>query len=128
MGKKKGKKIMKKIVLTIVAMLSMTLAFADGEKSNMTNEVKAYDMTVNHRKLAICLGLDFDQMDAVEMIHKQFCEDMMVAAHASKDDQKKLLDKAILKDLSYMRAVLDKRQYRKYQQLLNVTLVNRGLR
>lgn len=119
---------MKKIVLTVVAMLSMTLAFADGEKSNMSNEAKVYDMSVNYRKLAVCLGLDFDQMDAVEMIHKHFCEDMMVAARAPKDEQPKLLDKAIMRDLSYMRAVLDRRQYRKYQQLLNVTLVNRGLK
>jgi hypothetical protein len=37
------------------------------------------------------------------------------------------LKKAVNRDLSYMRAVLDYRQYRKYQQLLNVTLRNRGL-
>ena len=75
----------------------------------------------------MCLGLDYDQMDAVQMIHKRFCDDMMEAAAAEKDKQEELLMKAVMRDLRYMHAVLDKRQYRKYQQLLNVTLRNRGL-
>ena len=75
---------MKKIVLTVVAMLSMTLAFADGEKSNMSNEAKVYDMSVNYRKLAICLGLDFDQMDAVEMIRREACDGLSAADLAAR--------------------------------------------
>ena len=129
MGKKKGKKIMKKIILTIVALLSMNvnMASAATELTAPTTETKVYDMTVNYKKLGRCLGLDYEQMEAVEMIHKRFCDDMMEAAHADKDKQEELMKKAVNRDLSYMRAVLDYRQYRKYQQLLNVTLRNRGL-
>ena len=120
---------MKKIILTVMAMLSMTLGYAENEKINVKDNLKVYDMTVNQKKLAMCLGLDFDQMDAVEMIHNQFCEDMRKAAVATdSDEQKTLLDKAVTRDLRYMHWVLDRRQYRKYQQLLNVTLVNRGLK
>jgi hypothetical protein len=127
MGKKKGKKIMKKIILTIVALLSMNMANAGTGLAAPTTETKVYDMRVNYKKLSMYLGLDFDQMDAVEIIHKRFCDDMMVAANAEKDKQQELLKKAVIRDLCYMRAVLDQRQYRKYQQLLNVTLNNRGL-
>ena len=44
-----------------------------------------------------------------------------------KDEQKVMMDNAIKKDLKYMRYILDKKQYRKYLMLLNVTLNNRGL-
>ena len=120
---------MKKIILTIVALLSMNvnMASAATELTAPTTETKVYDMTVNYKKLGRCLGLDYEQMEAVEMIHKRFCDDRMEAAHADKDKQEELMKKAVNRDLSYMRAVLDYRQYRKYQQLLNVTLRNRGL-
>ena len=118
---------MKKIVLTLVALLSMNLAYAGTGMAAPADEAKVYDMSVNYKKLGMCLGLDYDQMDAVQMIHKRFCDDMMEAAAAGKDKQEELLMKAVMRDLRYMHAVLDKRQYRKYQQLLNVTLRNRGL-
>ena len=118
---------MKKIVLTLVALLSMNLAYAGTGMAAPADEAKVYDMSVNYKKLGMCLGLDYDQMDAVQMIHKRFCDDMMEAAAAEKDKQEELLMKAVMRDLRYMHAVLDKRQYRKYQQLLNVTLRNRGL-
>ena len=42
---------MKKIVLTVVAMLSMTMAFADGENANNINETEAYNFSINSYKL-----------------------------------------------------------------------------
>jgi hypothetical protein len=39
-----------------------------------------------------------------------------------------MVEKAIKKDLAYMDYTLSKEQYRKYVKLLNVTLLNRGLR
>ena len=54
---------MKKSFLTIVAMLSMTMAYAETENVNIENNMKAYDMSVNYTKLAVCLGLDLDQME-----------------------------------------------------------------
>ena len=41
----KGKKDMKKIVLMLVALVSMTtMAFAEGENAKAANEAAAYDM------------------------------------------------------------------------------------
>ena len=42
--KRKGKK-MKKMILTMVAMLSMTAAFAEGEKTAEVSNLEAYDTT-----------------------------------------------------------------------------------
>ena len=113
---------MKKIVLTVVAVLSMTMAFAEDENTNAVNNVQAYNMEVNYGKLADCLGLTMDQEEAVEDVHKTFCAEMMNAAVASKDERK-----AITKDLRYMHYILSDKQYRKYLMLLNTTINNRGL-
>uniref|UniRef100_A0AB33JFE2 DUF3347 domain-containing protein n=4 Tax=unclassified Prevotella TaxID=2638335 RepID=A0AB33JFE2_9BACT len=118
---------MKKIVLTIVAMLSMTMAFAEGENTNATNVVAAYDMNVNFNKLADALSLSVDQIDGVKDIHKTFAVEMLNAANAPVSERKSMKDKAIAKDLKYMHYVLDNGQYRKYLMLLNATLNNRGI-
>ena len=120
---------MKKIVLMLVAMMTLTMANAENENNNATAEAaKAFDMTVNMRKLAVALGLTIDQMDAVQDIHQQFCNEMMLAAQAIGDERVKLLDEAVRKDVRYMHYVLDEKQYKKYLLLLNTTLTNRGLR
>lgn len=128
-GKRKRKvKSMKKIFLTMVAMLSMSMAYAETENVNSDNNMKAYDMSVNYTKLAICLGLDLDQMEVVENIHETFCEEMLNAASDTKDDKNERLSSAVKRDLQYMRYVLDDKQYNKYQTLLSITFNNRGLK
>ena len=120
---------MKKMILMVVAMLSMTMTMnAENENANETKQVEAYDMTVNMRKLAVALDMSFDQMEAVQDIHHTFCAEMMLAAHANKDEREALVDQAVKKDVRYMRYVLDEKQYRKYLLLLNTTLHNRGLK
>ena len=120
---------MKKIVLMLVAMLTMSMAYAENENNNATAEAaKAYDMSVNMRKLAVALGLTIDQMEAVNDIHNQFCNEMMLAAHANSDEREALVDKAGKKDVRYLHYVLDEKQYKKYLLLLNTTLTNRGLK
>ena len=64
---------MKKMFLTLVAVMSMTMAFAEGENTVATNTVAAYDMKVNYSKLAEALGLSVDQLESVEDVHKTFC-------------------------------------------------------
>jgi hypothetical protein len=119
---------MKKIVLMVVAMLSMTFAFAENENATRTLQVEAYDMSVNIRKLAVTLDMSLEQMEAVEDIHRNFCNEMMLAAHANSDEREALVDKAVKKDVRYMGYVLNKEQYRKYLILLNSTMRNRGLK
>lgn len=117
---------MKKIVLTVVAMLSMTMAMANEENVHVNN-ANAYDMSVNVRKLSEALGLTLDQMETLSSIHQNFCGEMLEASEAAQDDRKDKVEKAVVKDLKYMRYILTAEQYGKYEMLLNVTLANRGL-
>ena len=116
---------MKKIVLTLVALMSMTTMFAENEGMNTT---EAYNMTVNMGKLAKALNLTVDQVESVSEVHKTFSSEMLFAAQYGKDERTKMVDKAIKKDLAYMHTILNHEQYHKYLMLLNVTLVNRGLK
>ena len=118
---------MKRLFLTVVAMLSMTMTFAENEELNTVGSANAYKMTVNYGKLADALCLSLDQLEAVQDIHSEFCVDMMNAGNANADERKSLVEKALLKDLKHMRYVLSENQYRKYLMLLNVTIANRGL-
>ena len=116
------------MILTIVAMLSMTMTFAENENMNALNTTEAYDMTVNMKKLSQALGLSKDQVEGVAEVHKTFSAEMMFAAQSKGEERNKMVEKAINKDLAYMDYILSDEQYRKYVMLLNVTLYNRGLR
>ena len=123
---KKGKKIMKKIMIMAVAMFAMaTTTFAAEENTNAT---AAFNMNVKMGSLASALSLNIDQAEAVADVHKNFTADMMNAATASAEDRAAMIDKAVLKDLKYMHVILNNNQYRKYVMLLNTTLINRGLK
>ena len=117
------------MILMVVALISMTMTtYADNDNANAMLNVEAYDMNVNMRKLAVALDMTVDQMEAVQDIHHTFCAEMMMAAHANKEESEKLVEKAVKKDVRYMRYILDKEQYHKYLLLLNTTLRNRGLK
>ena len=122
---------MKKIVFTVVALMSMTMTFAESASKNIAtvnNNKSVYNMTVNMKKLAKALELTDEQAEGVAEIHKTFSAEMMSAAEYGKEERTKRVEKAINKDLAYMNAVLNKDQYHKYLTLLNVTLVNRGMK
>ena len=119
---------MKKMILTVVALMSMTVLFAENDNAASVNAVQAYDMTVNMKKLSEALNLSKDQVEGVEEVHKTFAAEMVFAAQYGKEELQKMVEKAINKDLAYMNYMLNKDQYRKYVMLLNVTLNNRGIR
>ena len=118
---------MKKIVLMVVAMMTMTMAHAENENMNTVAGIEAYNMNVNLRRLAVALDLNNDQMEMVEDIYNNFRDEMMLAAHADKDERHTKVEEAARKNARYMRYVLDKKQYKTYLMLLNATLRNRGL-
>ena len=118
---------MKRLFLMTIAMLSMTMTFAENEETKNVTNVEAYDMNVNMRKLSVALGLTLDQMEAVENIHSTFSAEMQLAAHADENDRQAMVSKAVERDIKWMHYVLDKKQYRTYLMLLNTTLHNRGL-
>ena len=116
------------MILTMVAMLSMTMAFAENENAASVNNVEAYDMSVNIRKLSEALALNADQIEAVKEIHHTFAAEMMFAAQYNNEVRKARVNDAIEKDVKWMRYVLNEKQMRKYLMLLNTTLNNRGLK
>ena len=119
---------MKKMILTVVALMSMTMTFAENESAANLNTTEAFNMTVNMNKLREALNLSDDQIEAVSEIHKSFSAEMMFAAQYGKDERATRVDNAIKRDLAYMNYILNKEQYRKYLTLLNLTLINRGIK
>ena len=118
---------MKRLIMMTLAMLSMTMTFAENEETKNVTNVEAYDMSVNMRKLSVALGLTTDQMEAVESIHNTFNAEMQMAAQADEADRNEKVNKAVERDIKWMHYVLDNKQYRTYLTLLNTTLNNRGL-
>ena len=118
---------MKKMILTLVAMLSMTAAFAEGENAASVNTLEAYELNVNMDKLSSALNLADDQKEAVADIHHTFASELMFAAQYGKNDRKALVDRAISNDVKWMRYVLNEKQMHTYLRLLNATISNRGL-
>lgn len=116
---------MKKLMIAVVAMLSMTTAtFAADEATEAT---AVYNMNVNMDRLADALGMNMDQEEALEDVHKNFTAELMSAASLKGDEKDAKINKAVLNDLKYAHAILSKSQYRKYLLLLNTTMVNRGI-
>jgi len=118
---------MKKMILTLVAILSMTTAFAEGESTMSTNNIAAYELNVNMDRLAEALKLEDDQKEAVADVNHTFASELMFAAHYSKDDRKELVKRAVDNNVKWMRYILTDKQMRTYLTLLNTTLNNRGL-
>ncbi len=119
---------MKRLFMVMVAMLSMTMTFAENESAANLNNTEAYNMTVNMKRLGQALNLSKDQVESFAEIHKTFSAEMMFAAQLKGEEREAMVDKAIKKDLGYMNYILNHDQYRRYVMLLNVTLVNRGIR
>ena len=115
------------MILTMVAMLSMTTAFAEGENAASLENMEAYELNINMNKLSKALNLADDQKEAVEEIHHTFAAELMFAAQYGKNDRKDFVNRAIDNDVKWMRYVLNEDQMRTYLRLLNTTINNRGL-
>ena len=68
------------MILTMVAMLSMTTAFAEGENAANVENMEAYDLNINMNKLSKALNLADDQKEAVADIHHTFASELKFAA------------------------------------------------
>ena len=119
---------MKRIIMSVIVMLSMTTAFAENENTDVVNNMQVYDMHVNMDKLGETLELSWDQFELVTDVHNVFCADMLNVAMAEESERAGMMDKAVRRDLAYMRTILTRSQYRKYLLILNTTFKNRGLK
>ena len=118
---------MKRLFITVVAVLSMTMTFAEEEKMTAVENTTAYEMTINTTKLSRALGLTAEQYAEVDEINKAFSADMTSVAAADKGSRKAMMANAIKKDLRGMHSVLTREQYKMYLRILDATINNRGL-
>lgn len=132
---KKGKK-MKKIVLMMIAMMSMTVAFAengDENKDAKKAEVVAiaprnsYNMSMNYDKLARTLRLDEEQMVPVALVHNRFVRNMRKAADADANLRERMVKKAANREFAEMSYILTRDQMDTFRAMITATLENRGL-
>ena len=113
---------MKKIVLTMVALMAVTFSFAETK----TNDVdKRFDMTCNMHRLSVVLDLDEWQMEAVEAIYNGFNNEMQSLALVKGPMQRFLVRQAFRKDAHEMKRILNDKQFNTYMQIMASTYRNR---
>ena len=105
---------MKRLVLLVVVALGMSATSFAGEKV----EGKDWKVDVNVAKLSKYLNLDARQMEEVANISDYFADKVQSASYAKE---------AVYGNFKLMKRTLTNEQYKKYVQLLNVTLKNKGL-
>ena len=118
---------MKKIVLTMMAVLTMTTAFAGNDETMAAKDMAVYNMNVNINALARTLGMSSEQTNDMRSIHRTFTSDLQYAAGAKEDRQEKLFRKALIRNLACAKTILSNEQYHKYLTEINVTFINRGI-
>ncbi len=117
--------------------MTLTTAFAANNEKNNTNAKAAattteafdgnYDMRINYGALSNALRLNSYQREMLELVHDRFVIAMRKAGRADEALRDAKVRKAANTELKNMSYVLDRDQYRKFNTLLNVTLLNRGL-
>ncbi len=116
---------MKKIILTAVAAMMMTISFAETAHRSEVKNVEESGLTFDLRRLAVTLDLNDKQMDAVKVISDNFNDELISASTAMRFQRHALIHQAIRKDVRQMRNVLNDKQYDTYMKLLGATLHNR---
>ena len=115
---------MKKIIVTMVAMMAVTFSFAE---TNSNKVDKRYDMSCNMERLSEVLALDENQTDAVESIHNNFNTELQSLASVRGPLQRHMLHQAVRKDAHQMKQVLNDKQFALYMRIVFNTLRNRQL-
>lgn len=121
---------MKKIVLTLVAMMTFTFGYAKDESNKAEQSVVNgvnYDMTFDMRRLASKLEMTSDQMEAMQVIQNTFNNEMQSAATAKGLERRFKVRQAVRKDVQQTKQVLNDKQFGTYMMLLGTTLHNKGL-
>ena len=118
---------MKKMMLTLVAVMTMSFANAETDGFKMHRQVTNYDMSFDMHRLAVKLGLTYEQMETVEVIQNCFNDEVQEAATSRGLQRRHLIHQAVRKDAQQMRRVLNDEQFETYMTLLGTTLRNKGL-
>ena len=115
---------MKKMIVTLVAMMAVTFSFAE---TNSNNVDRRFDMSCNMDRLSEVLALDEDQAEAVETIHNNFNTELQSLASVRGPIQRHLVHQAVRKDAQKMKSVLNEKQFGLYMRIMLNTLRNRQL-
>ena len=113
--------IMKKIALTLVAFMAVTMSFAKSSTD------KRFDMSCDIYRLSVTLNLDEQQMDAVEEIQDNFSNEMKSLSTLKGRQLRHGIHQTVRKDAEQMRQVLNPEQFHTYMRILFATLHNRNL-
>ena len=103
---------MKKIIVTLVAMMAVTFSFAE---TNSNNVDRRFDMSCNM------------DSEAVETIHNNFNTELQSLASVRGPIQRHLVHQAVRKDAQKMKSVLNEKQFGLYMRIMLNTLRNRHL-
>ena len=118
---------MKKIVLTMTAMLAVLTASAANVNSQEPADTKAYEWHVNMNKLNDVLGLTSEQWEDMVSINSVMDADLKKAFKADGDIRNTEVQRALTRNVKMTKQVLNDKQMRVYLRLLNFTVNNRGL-
>jgi len=113
--------IMKKIALTLVALMAVTMSFAKSSAD------RRFDMSCDIYRLSVTLNLDEQQMDAVEEIQDNFSNEMKSLSTLKGRQLRHGIHQTVRKDAEQMRQVLNPEQFHTYIRILMATLHNRNL-
>ena len=121
---------MKKIVLSVVAVMTFTFGFAEtgmGHRWRMDRQPVNYDMSFDMHRLAAKLDLTSEQMETVQVIQDCFNDEVQEAATSRGLERRHQIYQAVRKDVHQMHQVLNEKQFGTYMMLLGATLKNKGL-
>ena len=134
---------MKKILLTIVALMAFTVSFAETKSSNNQNVENSYigfdrvnfdkmnaerfDMSCDMNRLASVLDLNEWQMEAVEVIQNNFNNEIQSLATVRGPQRRHMVHQVVRKDAQKMKQILNDKQFDTYMRLLVTTLRNKHL-
>ncbi len=114
---------MKRLFLSVIMVLGLsTVCFSQNKQ-----EINDLNIEIPLPKLARYLNLNSIQYDNVENAIDFFSDKMQSAKYSKGRQQIKNLNEAIYGNLKLMKSTLSQSQYKKYLQLINAELKNRGL-
>lgn len=119
---------MKKVFIMAAAAIMMATATVKAEdNNNVATRTANYDVQVNVHSLSRLLNLDEEQIAVMAYASENLQADIAKAETEKEVKRPEALRKALSRNLTLARNVMDTKQYRSYLSVLNTTLTNKGL-
>lgn len=120
---------MKKVFILAAAAIMMATATvkAEDNNNNVATRTASYDIQVNVNSLSRLLKLDEMQIEVMTYASETLQADIAKAENEKEVKRPEALRKALNRNLTLARNVMNPKQYRSYLSVLNTTLTNKGL-